>query len=55
MRQDEICNDILALCMKGLIYHSLLCVIYSIASEKTMQVSFAENVIIFLCLCFFMC
>ncbi len=39
MRQDEICNDILALCMKGLIYHSFLCVIYNIASEKTLQMN----------------
>ncbi len=39
MRQDEICNDVLALCMKGLIYHSFLCVIYNIASEKTLQMN----------------
>lgn len=39
MRQDEICNDMLALCMKGLIYHSFLCVIYNIASEKTLQMN----------------
>lgn len=39
MRQDEICNDVLALCIKGLIYHSLLCVIYNIASEKTLQMN----------------
>lgn len=37
MRRDEIRNDILVLLMKGLMYHSLVCVLYNLASEKTLQ------------------
>lgn len=36
MRWDIIRNDIPVLGMKGLIYHSLFCVIYNLASEKTL-------------------
>ena len=37
MRQDEICNDVLVLLMKGLMYHSLVCVLYNFASEKPLH------------------
>lgn len=37
MRRDEIRNDVLVLLMKGLMYHSLVCVLYNLASEKTLQ------------------
>ncbi len=39
MRRDEMYEDLLALGMKGLMVHSLLCVIYNIVSEKTMQMN----------------
>lgn len=39
MRRDEMCEDLLVLGMKGLMVHSLLCVIYNIASEKTMRMN----------------
>lgn len=37
MRQDEIRNQALVLLMKGLLYHNVACILYHIASEKTME------------------
>lgn len=36
MRRDEIRNDVLVLLMKGLMYHSLLCVLYNFTFEKSL-------------------
>lgn len=37
MHLDEIRNDILALLMKGLMYHSMVCIFYNVASAKSLR------------------
>lgn len=37
MRQDKMRNQALVLLMKGLLYHNVACILYQIASEKTME------------------